>query len=108
MIEYSEPNKYTPLRPDKVIKYFIWLCEAFPKLFNPNEIKPLKIGIFVDIIESGKWPRGKVKLSKILRAYCTSTQYKEKIILDANRYDLEGNVTSRVIEKEIYKKKMKA
>ena len=75
------------------------LSAKYPKLFNKEEVKLLKVGIRQDIIGAGGLTITKSQLSKFLKVYCTGREYKKLHIENAKRYDLEGN-ESGVVTKE--------
>ena len=75
------------------------LSAKYPKLFNKEEVKLLKVGIRQDIIGAGGLIITKSQLSKFLKVYCTGREYKKLHVENAKRYDLEGN-ESGVVTKE--------
>ena len=75
------------------------LSAKYPKLFNKEEVKLLKVGIRQDIIGAGGLIITKSQLSKFLKVYCTGREYKKLHLENAKRYDLEGN-ESGVVTKE--------
>lgn len=74
-----------------------WLIEHFPGAFfkKGNQIKPLKIGIFDDIIEFYERldtpPFSKKALREALSYYSASPIYLSCQIADAARVDIYGN-----------------
>ncbi|OTQ75332.1 MULTISPECIES: RNA chaperone ProQ [unclassified Gilliamella] len=80
----------------------IYLAQQFPNCFTiDGEAKPLKIGIFQDILsrlENGKL-LSKTKLRVALRTYTMGWRYLYSIKEGAHRIDLDGNSTE-VITKE--------
>jgi len=82
-----------------------YLSNHFPKCFIiDGEAKPLKIGIFQDIVEklSNNEQFSKTKLRVALRSYTMSWRYLHCLKDGSNRVDLEGNfcdiVTSQQAE----------
>ena len=75
------------------------LSAKYPKLFNKEEVKLLKVGIRQDIIAAGGLTITKSQLAKFLKVYCTGREYKKLHVENAKRYDLEGN-ESGVVTKE--------
>lgn len=71
-----------------------YLAQQFPNCFTlDGEAKPLKIGIFQDILsclDNGEI-LSKTKLRAALRAYTMSWRYLYSIKEGANRVDLDGN-----------------
>lgn len=71
-----------------------YLAEQFPNCFTlEGEAKPLKIGIFQDILSrlNESQVLSKTKLRVALRAYTMSWRYLYSIKAGANRVDLDGN-----------------
>ncbi|UDG80909.1 RNA chaperone ProQ [Candidatus Hartigia pinicola] len=80
----------------------ILLSERFPRCFIvEGETRPLKIGIFQDIVEclSEKDGISKTQLRSALRMYTSSWRYLYSVKEGAKRIDLHGNVCS-VLEKK--------
>lgn len=98
-MEYSMENQFQLTSSKDIINY---LSQQFPNCFSlEGEAKPLKIGIFQDIIthlESSEL-LSKTKLRVALRTYTMSWRYLYSIKEGANRVDLDGNATE-VITKE--------
>lgn len=79
-----------------------YLAQHFPNCFTlEGEAKPLKVGIFQDIISrlGGDEVLSKTKLRVALRAYTMSWRYLYSIREGAHRVDLDGN-QGDVISKE--------
>lgn len=96
---------------DNVLKLGEQLRQAFPKCFFPmGHEKPLKIGIFHDLL--GKLNEFLPKPDKkVIRAfmmiYTNSVSYRASLIMpNAVRIDLDGNECDRVTNKERYKAKI--
>ncbi|OCG18855.1 hypothetical protein A9G24_11490 [Gilliamella sp. App6-5] len=71
-----------------------YLAQQFPNCFTlEGEAKPLKIGIFQDILSrlDNSDIISKTKLRAALRAYTMSWRYLYSIKAGANRVDLDGN-----------------
>ncbi len=73
----------------------------YPKLFNKEEVKLLKVGIRQDIISRGGLTITKSQLSKFLKVYCTGCEYKKLHVENAKRYDLEGNESGAVTKEHV-------
>lgn len=76
-------------------KVIAFLAYRFPLCFTAEgEARPLKIGIFQDLIErvQGKENISKTQLRFALRFYTSSWRYLYGIKLGAQRVDLEGNL----------------
>ncbi|OCG40783.1 hypothetical protein A9G29_08090 [Gilliamella sp. Fer2-1] len=80
----------------------VYLSQQFPNCFTlEGEAKPLKIGIFQDILSrlNENEALSKTKLRAALRAYTMSWRYLYSIKEGANRVDLDGN-PNEVINQE--------
>ena len=94
--------------PDKKIKLktIDWLIEHFPAAFFPKsrDVKPLKIGIFDDIIDFYERldapPFSKKVLREALNYYSASPAYLNAQQTDKARVDLYGNEVDVVTEQQ--------
>lgn len=83
-----------------------WLIEHFPNAFfkKGNEVKPLQIGIFDDIIEFYERlespPFSKKSLRKAVSYYSSSPAYLKSQKNDRARVDLYGNEVDIVTEEQ--------
>lgn len=83
-----------------------WLTEHFPAAFfkKANQIKPLKIGIFDDIIDFYERlespPFSKKALQEALNYYSSSPAYLSCQKIDTARVDLYGNEVDVVTEEQ--------
>lgn len=71
-----------------------FLAERFPHCFSAEgEARPLKIGIFQDLVErvQGEMNLSKTQLRSALRLYTSSWRYLYGIKAGATRVDLDGN-----------------
>lgn len=66
----------------------------YPKLFDAENPKPLKVGIFDDILEKGDWDANLLKAA--IRTYARSELYYLSFANDTSRYDLLGERTSAI------------
>ncbi|NUF26512.1 ProP effector [Gilliamella bombicola] len=92
-------NQFQLTNSKEIIAY---LAQQFPNCFTlEGEAKPLKIGIFQDIISrlDGCQILSKTKLRIALRSYTMSWRYLHSIKEGANRIDLDGN-PNEVINQE--------
>ena len=80
--------------PPLVVK----LCERFPKAFNTDNRKPLKIGIIKEIIEIMRGEGGEtgITLRQAIQWYTNGTAYHRAVINHTHRFDLEGNVVEEI------------
>ena len=75
------------------------LSAKYPKLFNKEEVKLLKVGIIKDILMDYNLTISRLQLRKFIRIYCSNNKYRELHKENAKRYDLNGN-ESGVVTKE--------
>ena len=71
-----------------------FLAERFPQCFSAEgEARPLKIGIFQDLVErvGGEMNLSKTQLRAALRLYTSSWRYLYGVKAGAIRVDLDGN-----------------
>ncbi|MBS0877246.1 MULTISPECIES: RNA chaperone ProQ [unclassified Tatumella] len=81
-----------------------FLAEQFPQCFcTEGEAKPLKIGIFQDIVERvpGDSNISKTRLRSALRLYTSSWRYLHGIKAGATRVDLDGNACGVLDEQHV-------
>lgn len=89
----QQPNAF---KKDKLI-IIDWLIEHFPGAFfkKGNQVKPLKIGIFDDIIEFYERldtpPFSKKSLREALNYYSSSPAYLNSQKAESARVDIYGN-----------------
>lgn len=88
------------------LKTIEWLIDHFPGAFfkKPNQIKPLKIGIFDDIIEfyerMDSPPFSKKAIREALNYYSNSPAYLNSQKTNSARVDLYGNEVDEVTEEQ--------
>ena len=74
------------------------LVKRFPLAFNLNDRKPLKIGIYQDILaafaDDSSFSNNALK--KALRYYVTGRGYLLAMVNSTTRIDLEGNVAGEI------------
>jgi len=81
-----------------------FLAQQFPQCFCiEGEAKPLKIGIFQDIVERvpGDSAISKTQLRSALRLYTSSWRYLHGIKAGASRVDLDGNACGELDEQHV-------
>ena len=96
-----EPPKKRMLSFELYIKVLRHMQEKYPSCFSRTP-KPLAIGILKDVLADRvelEITRG--QLQQFFHRYCGKDQYKEALVIGAERVDLEGNVRSTVTEKEV-------
>ena len=81
-----------------------FLAERFPNCFSAEgEARPLKIGIFQDLVErvQGEMSLSKTQLRSALRLYTSSWRYLYGIKAGATRVDLDGNACGVLDEQHV-------
>jgi len=99
--ERIEPPRKQMLSFELYLKVLRHLQEKYPKCFSKPP-KPLAIGILKDVLaerQALEITRG--QLQQFFKRYCWKDQYKQALVVGAERVDLEGNLRSTVIEKEV-------
>lgn len=74
------------------------ISELYPKVFNRNAVKPLKIGIQEELLADDKLSKGKIK--RALASYVRAPQYYKSLVAGADRIDLQGEANGQVSEQE--------
>ena len=68
-----------------------WLIKDYPELFrNPRKPKPLKQGLFKELLEVRPANISKSSLRRVLGRWCTRRQYLESLERGGERYGLSG------------------
>ncbi|MFU9136034.1 RNA chaperone ProQ [Erwinia tasmaniensis] len=81
-----------------------FLAERFPQCFSAEgEAKPLKIGIFQDLVDrvQGEMNLSKTQLRSALRLYTSSWRYLYGIKAGATRVDLDGSACGVLEEQHV-------
>ncbi|CAM3542557.1 RNA chaperone ProQ [Rouxiella silvae] len=81
-----------------------FLAERFPLCFSAEgEARPLKIGIFQDLVErvQGEENLSKTQLRSALRLYTSSWRYLYGVKVGAQRVDLDGNACGVLEEQHV-------
>ncbi|MGA7588706.1 MAG: RNA chaperone ProQ [Rouxiella badensis] len=81
-----------------------FLAERFPLCFSAEgEARPLKIGIFQDLVErvQGEESLSKTQLRSALRLYTSSWRYLYGVKVGAQRVDLDGNACGVLEEQHV-------
>lgn len=74
------------------------LMEAYPKTFDRNNVRPLKIGIQEDLIADEKVSKNKIK--RALASYVRSLNYYRSLREGAERVDICGEAAGVVTKEE--------
>ena len=72
------------------------LCERFPQAFSRHTPRPLKVGVYADVLAAlgdAVQPRD---LQSALRAYTSNARYLRALAAGACRVDLDGKPTGTV------------
>lgn len=86
-----------------------WLSSKYPTSFNPQNPKPLQIGITKEILSKGDWPHSTKFLKKTLSFYAGSPLYQKALLSNNKRVSLEGKPVQEVTDyqKVIAKEKLR-
>lgn len=82
----------------------VYLAQQFPNCFTiEGEAKPLKIGIFQDILSrlDGNQELSKTKLRVALRVYTNNWRYLYSIKVGSHRVDLDGNLDEVITQEQM-------
>ena len=74
------------------------LLEAYPKTFDRNNVRPLKIGIQEDLIADEKVSKNKIK--RALASYVRSLNYYRSLREGVDRVDINGESAGQVTKEE--------
>ncbi len=84
---------------------FKWLCQRFPKCFNPKDKKPLKVGISQDIMavshKEHAYPIDPFVLGQVLKRYVGDMRYQRAIFNHQQRFNLWGQAVEDLLENHI-------
>ena len=107
--EFNTPTKKTkapkhflsnaPKIKSKTFKSFLICKRHWPKVFNSFDSKPVAVGIRFDLLDDAKKRGLPVSNSTIYNAlfWLTSTvQYKESLLRDFYRYDIDGEICGKI------------
>jgi ProP effector len=72
------------------------LCERFPQTFDRNGPRPLKVGVYADILVALGAGIQPPDLQSALRAYTSNARYLRVLSAGAYRIDLDGNPVGTV------------
>jgi len=88
----------------EIKKILAMLCERYPQTFNFKDRKPLKVGIFKDLLESLSESSNRKytndQLHKALSYYIYNHRYQSSLIAQDHRYDLQGEIRGQVTEEQ--------
>ena len=96
----KKPHKFMqPQYSEQDITTMIVRLERnYPKLFDVENPKPLKVGIFEEIVAEVDWNVGVLK--EAIKQYARAEKYYVACADDLHRYDLEGERVARITPEE--------
>ncbi|EFG9843941.1 proQ/FINO family protein [Shigella boydii] len=99
----ATPWRHMTRRQRKNRRRIIRLTELWPELFSPEAPKPLKVGIFDDLMQdiaTRGMMFGKGTLRATLASYAQSPRYYRALAAGGVRYDLKGQPCGEVTPQE--------
>ncbi|MBL9029761.1 MAG: ProQ/FinO family protein [Caedimonas sp.] len=95
-------QKIQEQRRERNQKTILWLSEKFPQCFTIKNPVPLKKSIHEDIfkLDLEEEDPSKTKIRKALALYTSRMRYLQAFEMATHRYDLQGNPTEEITEKE--------
>lgn len=94
----NEPKQNSHTQPqftkEEISSAIALLEKKYPKLFSMENPKPLKVGVFNEVVVSGDW--NKQLLKKALRTYVQSKAYYLSCSSASYRYDLNGDKVGEI------------
>ena len=99
--EENKPERKRPLNKSKSVSQVLKvLSESLPDIFG-TEPKPLKIGFSKELVASDiKEKLSPRECGKGITSWVNSTKYLESCIAGAPRFDIDGNPSGEVTEKQ--------
>jgi ProP effector len=95
------PNRKGPQRPRQAHPVLEKLFELYPQLFGAS-FKPLKIGIFDELLARHPDAFKKEDLKVALGLHARSTAYLESVANGLQRHDLDGNPVAPVAPEHVH------
>ena len=115
-IDNTKANDQAELKPKLALQNKKWLLKPeiykkmikefradFPNCFTTPK-KPLALTIRAELI-AAKPEYSKTEIGKFLQIYCMEKAYKQSLVLDAQRVNLNGEISSLVTEEQLAKDK---
>ena len=90
----------TFLRKNRLYEDIGWLINTYPDCFSLKTPKPLKKGIFKDILLQNLWPYSRIRLRNAIAFYTGSHVYQKAILQEDKRCSLEGIAIEDIMEHE--------
>ncbi len=101
--QQKQQDREAKQKKKKAIKAALtWLYEHFPKCFNLENLKPLKLHIDRDIypyLEQEGSP-SKIKIRVALKYYTSNLEYLKALINGSQRYDLKGQQVEEITQEQ--------
>lgn len=101
--ELAVKSKKWLLKPDLYRKMVKEFRTDFPNCFTIPK-KPLRLAMRAELI-AAKPEYSSAEIGNFLRIYCGKKSYKQVLVLDAERVDLKGEVSSLVTEEQLARDK---
>jgi len=95
----EKKKKWHIMKPEYYEEVHDKLSKAYPKLFNKEEVRLLKVGIKEELLESDT-EVSKTKIRKFLKLYTEKADYRKKHKAGEKRYDLFGNEAGKVTKEQ--------
>lgn len=96
-------KEHTIIDPDIYTKILRHFRAKYPNCFSRPR-KLLAIGIFHELVEEcEELGVSKMQLRHFFKAYCSTKHYRQLMIIGAERFGLNGEVTSLITEQEVCK-----
>ena len=91
-------KKAQALKKKRLRNAISWLSSTYPKCFNSQSPKPLKIGIDKDILSHKMWPASNTFLREVLAFYVGSPYYQLALLKEQKRVSLEGQAIQEITD----------
>lgn len=106
--DFKKKNDVPLTRRQKIKKTLNWLFKNYPKVFKRKFPKPVKIGLYEDLLELKKPWMEKGILKAAIRSYVYGLPYLSCLIHHEDRFDLNGKKSGTVeaVHKEFAQKKI--
>ncbi|UTW43918.1 ProQ/FinO family protein [bacterium SCSIO 12844] len=98
--KFNKPKSRPQPNPEtmELKKSINTLCRMFPRLFNYQSPKPLKVGILEDIfiVVGNRLPQPKSHYKRVLSYYTGTKRYLNCVLDSRHRYDLMGKPVAEI------------
>ncbi|MCF6765000.1 ProQ/FinO family protein [Thiotrichales bacterium 19S3-7] len=100
--KFNKPRSRPQPNPEtlELKKSINTLCRMFPRLFNYQSPKPLKVGILEDIfiVVGDRLPQSKSHYKRVLSYYTGTKRYLNSVLDSRHRYDLMGKPVAEITQ----------